>query len=85
MEDAEAEVKRIREAAAEQGHKLIEDARKALDDLEGRLEPGDPPAPPKAPASAPTAAASPSPSRPADPEPAKPPEAATKAPRGWWR
>jgi outer membrane biosynthesis protein TonB len=69
MEDAEAEVKRIRESAAEQGHRLIEDARKALDDLEGRLEPGEAPAPPKPPAGAP-----PPPPVPPKPEPEKAPE-----------
>ncbi len=87
MEDAEAEVKRIRGAAAEQGHKLIEEARSALDDLEGRLEPGRPPAspePPKPPAAAPPP---PKPEKAPEPEPeespAKPlpvPEAAVADP-----
>jgi hypothetical protein len=82
MEVAEAEVARIRENAAEQGRRRIESARKALDDIEGRLGRAEP-----AGAPAPTKASSPEPPPPAAPPapeptpPAAPPEPEPKPPK----
>lgn len=81
MEVAEAEVARVRETAAEQGRRQIEIARKALDDIEGRLgtaEPADPSAPTEAsppeppPAAPPPEPEPPPPAAPPEPEPPKP-------------
>jgi hypothetical protein len=69
MEVAEAEVARIRETAAEQGRQRIESARKALDDIEGRLGTAEP-----------AGASAPSEASPPEPPPAPPPPAPAAAP-----
>ncbi len=68
MEAAEAEVARIREAAAEAGRRRIEDARSALDELEGRLGTTDPPPAPRVP-EPPAPAPAPVTEKPRPPEP----------------